>query len=73
MAIVYRVKSEYVHHASLQGAIGIKIVAPDIGRAVAGTPVMVIREVGHSLSAFILLYESNICVYIRTSETMWKT
>jgi translation initiation factor 5B len=41
-----RVKSEYVHHASLQGAIGVKIVAPDIGRAVAGTPVMVIREVG---------------------------
>eukprot|EP01036_Dinobryon_divergens_P021994 gene21994-30226_t len=39
-----RVKSEYVHHASLQGAIGVKIVAPDIGRAVAGTPVMVIRE-----------------------------
>lgn len=43
---VFRVKSEYVHHASLQGAIGVKIVAPDIGRAVAGTPVMVIREVG---------------------------
>ena len=36
--ILYRVKSEYVHHESLQGAIGVKIVAPDIGRAIAGTP-----------------------------------
>lgn len=38
-----RVKSEYVHHTELKGAIGIKIVAPDIARAVAGTPVMVIQ------------------------------
>lgn len=38
-----RVKSEYVHHQTLNGAIGIKIVAPDIGRAVAGTPLMVVR------------------------------
>mmetsp|Transcript_20985 Transcript_20985/g.21659 ORF Transcript_20985/g.21659 Transcript_20985/m.21659 type:complete len:621 (-) Transcript_20985:42-1904(-) len=36
-----RVKSEYVHHQSLTGAIGIKIVAPDISRAVAGTTVLV--------------------------------
>ncbi len=32
-----RVKSEYLHHEQLSGAIGIKIVAPDIGRAIAGT------------------------------------
>jgi translation initiation factor 5B len=38
-----RIKSEYVHHEVLQGAIGIKIVAPDIGRAIAGTPVMVVH------------------------------
>ena len=38
-----RIKSEYIHHESLQGAIGIKIVAPDIGRAIAGTPVMVVH------------------------------
>jgi translation initiation factor 5B len=37
----HRVKSEYVHHQSLTGAIGIKIVAPDISRAVAGTTVLV--------------------------------
>ena len=39
-----RVKSEYVHHAELKGAIGVKIVAPEIGRAVAGTPLLVIEE-----------------------------
>jgi len=38
-----RVKSEYVHHHSIQGAIGVKIVAPDIGRAVAGTSVLVLQ------------------------------
>ena len=39
-----RIKSEYLHHQSLQGAIGIKIVAPDIARAIAGTSVLVIEE-----------------------------
>ena len=40
-----RVKNEYIHHQSLQGAIGIKIVASgDINRAVAGTPVLVCQE-----------------------------
>lgn len=38
-----RVKSEYVHHAELKGAIGVKIVAPDIGRAVAGTPLLIVE------------------------------
>ena len=38
-----RVKSEYLHHKKLEGAIGIKIVAQDIGRAIAGTPVLVIH------------------------------
>jgi translation initiation factor 5B len=37
-----RVKSEYVHHSTISGAIGVKIVAPDIGRAVAGTPLIVV-------------------------------
>jgi translation initiation factor 5B len=37
------VKNEYVHHEVLQGAIGIKIVAPDIARAIAGTPLLVIQ------------------------------
>ena len=36
-----RVKSEYVHHKELTGAIGVKLVATDISRAVAGTSVLV--------------------------------
>lgn len=39
-----RIKSEYIHHQVLTGAIGIKIVAPDIARAIAGTPVLVVEE-----------------------------
>lgn len=37
-----RVKSEYVHHEMIKGAIGVKIVATDIARAVAGTPIEVV-------------------------------
>ncbi|CAM9361250.1 unnamed protein product [Chrysoparadoxa australica] len=37
-----RIKSEYVHHKEIFGAIGVKICANGIERAVAGTPVMVI-------------------------------
>jgi translation initiation factor 5B len=38
-----RVRSEYIHHEMIKGAIGVKIVAPDIARAVAGTPIMVLH------------------------------
>ncbi len=38
-----RVKSDYVHHQLLRGAVGVKIVAPDIARAVAGTPLLVVE------------------------------
>jgi translation initiation factor 5B len=38
-----RIKSEYVHHQELKGAIGIKIVATDIARAIAGTPILVVN------------------------------
>ena len=38
-----RVKSEYIHHAEIKGAIGVKIVAPDIGRVIAGTSVLVLH------------------------------
>ncbi len=37
-----RVKTEFIHHQNIHGAIGVKIVAQDIGRAIAGTPVLVI-------------------------------
>eukprot|EP01040_Poterioochromonas_malhamensis_P011659 gene11659-12722_t len=39
-----RVRSEYIHHESIHGAIGVKIVAPDIARAVAGTPLLVVQS-----------------------------
>lgn len=38
-----RVKNEYIHHQEIHGAIGVKIVAPEIGRAVAGTPILVVH------------------------------
>lgn len=37
-----RIKSEYIQHKSIKGAIGIKIVAPNINRALAGTPILLI-------------------------------
>jgi translation initiation factor 5B len=39
-----RIKADYQHHSSINGSIGVKIVAPDIGRAVAGTPIMVVHD-----------------------------
>lgn len=38
-----RIKAEYIHHETIQGAIGVKIVAPDISRVVAGTSVLVVQ------------------------------
>jgi len=38
-----RIKSEYIHHKELKGAIGVKIVAKDIDRAIAGTPLLVVE------------------------------
>ncbi len=31
-----RVKNDYMKHAEIRGAIGVKIVAPDVGRVIAG-------------------------------------
>jgi translation initiation factor 5B len=39
-----RVKTEFVHHRQLTGAIGLKIAATDIAKAVAGTPILVVQE-----------------------------
>lgn len=39
-----RIKSEYIHHQVLQGAMGVKIVAPDLQKTIAGTPLMVIHD-----------------------------
>lgn len=37
-----QVKSEYVHHKTIMGAIGVKLCATGIEKAVAGTPIMVV-------------------------------
>jgi translation initiation factor 5B len=39
-----RVKSNYIHHDRLKGAVGIKICAPGLENAVAGSPIMVYTE-----------------------------
>ncbi len=39
-----RIKSEYIHHKSIKGAIGIKIVANKISKTLAGTPVIPINS-----------------------------
>lgn len=37
-----RIKSQYIHHDTLQAAVGIKLCAPGLENAVAGSPVMVL-------------------------------
>eukprot|EP00615_Pteridomonas_danica_P000173 CAMPEP_0114341984 /NCGR_PEP_ID=MMETSP0101-20121206/9443_1 /TAXON_ID=38822 ORGANISM="Pteridomonas danica, Strain PT" /NCGR_SAMPLE_ID=MMETSP0101 /ASSEMBLY_ACC=CAM_ASM_000211 /LENGTH=1002 /DNA_ID=CAMNT_0001475833 /DNA_START=91 /DNA_END=3099 /DNA_ORIENTATION=- len=39
-----RVKANYIHHDKLTGAIGIKICAPGLENAVAGSPIMILGE-----------------------------
>lgn len=37
-----QVKSEYVHHKTIMGAIGVKLCTTGVEKAVAGTPIMVV-------------------------------
>lgn len=39
-----RVKAEYVHHKRVEGAMGVKIAAPDLEKAVAGTSMLVLHN-----------------------------
>lgn len=39
-----RVKSDYLQHSEVQGAMGVKIVANDLLQALAGTSIMVLQE-----------------------------
>lgn len=39
-----RVKSEYIHHKEVKGALGVKIIGNGIDKVMAGTPVMVRRN-----------------------------
>ena len=36
-----RVKDQYLHHREIWGAIGVKVAAPGLDQAVAGTPMIV--------------------------------
>ena len=36
-----RVKDQYLHHREIWGAIGVKVAAPGLDNAVAGTPLIV--------------------------------
>lgn len=38
-----RVKSQYVHHKQIKAAMGVKVCAPDLDKAVAGSQLLVIR------------------------------
>lgn len=49
-----RVKNDYIKHAEIRGAIGVKIVAPDVGRVIAGG----------KQSVFFL-----VCVFLSSSPT----
>jgi len=37
-----RVKSEYIHHKEIKGALGVKVIGNDLDKVMAGTPVMVV-------------------------------
>jgi translation initiation factor 5B len=37
-----RVKSEYIHHKEIKGAIGVKVIGNNLEKVMAGTPVMVV-------------------------------
>jgi len=39
-----RIKAEYVHHKEVTGAMGIKIAAPGLGDAVAGTQLLIMHK-----------------------------
>lgn len=37
-----RIKSEYIHHKSVKGALGVKVIGNNLEKVMAGTPVMVV-------------------------------
>jgi len=37
-----RVKSEYIHHKEIKGALGVKLIGNGFEKVMAGTPVMVV-------------------------------
>ena len=39
-----RIKSEYIHHKEIKGALGVKVTGNNLEKVMAGTPVMVVGE-----------------------------
>jgi translation initiation factor 5B len=39
-----RIKSEYIHHKEIKGALGVKLIGNGLEKVMAGTPVMVVGE-----------------------------
>uniref|UniRef100_A0A7S2Y322 Eukaryotic translation initiation factor 5B n=1 Tax=Entomoneis paludosa TaxID=265537 RepID=A0A7S2Y322_9STRA len=37
-----RIKSEYIHHKEIKGALGVKVIGNNLDKVMAGTPVMVV-------------------------------
>eukprot|EP00534_Pseudo-nitzschia_fraudulenta_P005527 CAMPEP_0201191396 /NCGR_PEP_ID=MMETSP0851-20130426/142286_1 /ASSEMBLY_ACC=CAM_ASM_000631 /TAXON_ID=183588 /ORGANISM="Pseudo-nitzschia fraudulenta, Strain WWA7" /LENGTH=982 /DNA_ID=CAMNT_0047477529 /DNA_START=120 /DNA_END=3068 /DNA_ORIENTATION=- len=37
-----RVKSEYIHHKEIKGALGVKVIGNNLDKVMAGTPVMIV-------------------------------
>jgi translation initiation factor 5B len=39
-----RIKSEYIHHKEVHGALGVKLIGNNLDKVMAGTPVMVVNK-----------------------------
>lgn len=39
-----RIKSEYIHHKEVKGALGVKVIGNNLDKVMAGTPVMVVGK-----------------------------
>jgi translation initiation factor 5B len=39
-----RIKSEYIHHKEVKGALGVKVIGNNLDKVMAGTPVMVVGQ-----------------------------
>ena len=53
-----RIKSEYIHHKQVKGALGVKLIGNGLEKVMAGTPLMV-----SEIFALRLLYMSAVFFY----------
>ena len=69
-----RVKSEYIHHKEIKGAIGVKLIGNNLEKVMAGTPVMVsLQEYALVLSILMPSFEDSLlteqCFYFLGCRT----